>query len=192
MSQETATVHHVALKTHHHPSYSVMSPRQRSGPRLCDPVLVDHRTCGHHLERLGLGHVCALCLDPACSFGLNLLALHGLDIEGRSWLQRWLCVCQLPSESERCPACGFASHRARFRGRYRNTATSSAQRTRRLVVSSWFWVVSSRFLVSSWFEFPTDHDTDNCHPFHPDNFHLSSFDFAADSRPRHPLSGTLN
>ena len=61
---------------------------------LCDPVLVDHKTCGHHLERLGLGHVCPLCLDHACSFGLNLLALHGFDLGGCSWLQRWLCDCQ--------------------------------------------------------------------------------------------------
>ena len=64
MSQETATVHHAALQTHHNPSYSVMS-REREVAHVhrhpCDPVLVDHRTCGHHLGRLGLGHVCALC-----------------------------------------------------------------------------------------------------------------------------------
>ena len=72
-------------------SYPVMS-RDREVAHvhrhLCDPVLVNHKTCGRNLERLGLGHVCTLCLDPACSFGLNLLRLHGLDLGGCSWLQR--------------------------------------------------------------------------------------------------------
>ena len=47
------------------------------------------------------------------------------------------------------------------------------------MVSPWFWVASSRFFVSSWFWVFFSHrsrHTDNCHPFHPDNFHLSSFD----------------
>ena len=53
VSQETNT-HHVALKTHHHVAHA------------------HRRTCGPDFERLGLGHVCALFLDFACSFGLNL------------------------------------------------------------------------------------------------------------------------
>ena len=92
---ETATIHHVALKTNHHTSYSVMSRDKKWPTPIATgaiPFLSITRLVVTISNVFTSRNFCALCLDPACSFGLNLLALHGLDLGGFSWFPLWLCV----------------------------------------------------------------------------------------------------